>query len=56
MICLIDTNCDFHLVNISIPTNDGVIVSIQLILNKLLFIICEKSLSNSRIKIILGNS
>ncbi|KAL9171807.1 hypothetical protein ABFS82_03G004500 [Erythranthe guttata] len=38
-ICLIDTNSDPDL--ISIPTNDDAISSIRLILNKLVFAICE---------------
>ncbi|KAL1340338.1 hypothetical protein HN51_026737 [Arachis hypogaea] len=41
MICLIDTNCDPDLADISIPTNDDAIASIRLILNKLVFAICE---------------
>ncbi|KAL9408987.1 hypothetical protein AB3S75_047386 [Citrus x aurantiifolia] len=40
-ICLIDTNCDPDLTNISIPANDDTIASIRLILNKLVFPICE---------------
>nr|YP_010693717.1 ribosomal protein S2 [Bredia bullata]QFQ40146.1 ribosomal protein S2 [Phyllagathis longearistata]QFQ42077.1 ribosomal protein S2 [Phyllagathis latisepala]UTM99376.1 ribosomal protein S2 [Bredia sp. 849]WCD24383.1 ribosomal protein S2 [Bredia bullata] len=40
-ICLIDTNCDPDLADISIPANDDAIASIQLILNKLVFAICE---------------
>nr|YP_010457339.1 ribosomal protein S2 [Euonymus acanthocarpus]UUA68536.1 ribosomal protein S2 [Euonymus acanthocarpus] len=40
-ICLIDTNCDPDLADISIPTNDDAIASIRLILNKLVFAICE---------------
>lgn len=40
-ICLIDTNCDPDLADISIPANDDTIASIQLILNKLVFAICE---------------
>ncbi|XLS57335.1 hypothetical protein HN51_007092 [Arachis hypogaea] len=34
-ICLIDTNCDPNLADISIPANDDAIASIRLILNKL---------------------
>ena len=34
-ICLIDTNCDPDLSDISIPANDDAIASIRLILNKL---------------------
>ncbi|XP_042754224.1 30S ribosomal protein S2, chloroplastic-like [Lactuca sativa] len=40
-ICLIDTNCDPGLADISIPANDDPISSIRLILNKLVFAICE---------------
>lgn len=40
-ICLIDTNCDPDLADISIPANDDAIASIRLILNKLLVAICE---------------
>eukprot|EP00257_Ricinus_communis_P002886 XP_002514491.2 uncharacterized protein LOC8264507 [Ricinus communis] len=40
-ICLIDTNCDPDLADISIPANDDTIASIRLILNKLVFAICE---------------
>lgn len=40
-ICLIDTNCDPDLADISIPANDDSIASIRLILNKLVFAICE---------------
>ncbi|KAK8628501.1 hypothetical protein V6N13_009089 [Hibiscus sabdariffa] len=40
-ICLIDTNCDPDLVDISIPANDDAIASIRLILNKLVVAICE---------------
>ncbi|KAJ6886348.1 hypothetical protein NC651_026900 [Populus alba x Populus x berolinensis] len=40
-ICLIDTNCDPDLTYILIPANDDTIASIQLILNKLVFAICE---------------
>ncbi|XLU25251.1 hypothetical protein S245_061317, partial [Arachis hypogaea] len=40
-ICLIDTNCDPDLADISIPVNDDAIASIRLILNKLVFAICE---------------
>ncbi|KAH6777215.1 ATP synthase CF0 A subunit [Perilla frutescens var. frutescens] len=38
-ICLIDTNCDPNLADISIPANDDAISSIRLILNKLVFAI-----------------
>ncbi|KAJ0030657.1 hypothetical protein Pint_12354 [Pistacia integerrima] len=40
-ICLIDTNCDPDLTDISIPANDDAIASIRLILNKLVFAICS---------------
>nr|YP_010210824.1 ribosomal protein S2 [Paraboea dictyoneura]UBD08708.1 ribosomal protein S2 [Paraboea dictyoneura] len=40
-ICLIDTNCDPDLADISIPANDDAISSIRLILNKLVFAISE---------------
>nr|ANO44541.1 ribosomal protein S2 [Alstroemeria longistaminea] len=40
-ICLIDTNCDPDLGDISIPANDDAIASIRFILNKLVFAICE---------------
>ncbi|CAI8602254.1 unnamed protein product [Vicia faba] len=40
-ISLIDTNSDPDLADISIPTNDDAIASIRLILNKLVFVICE---------------
>nr|YP_009529154.1 30S ribosomal protein S2 [Pholisma arenarium]AXX75955.1 30S ribosomal protein S2 [Pholisma arenarium] len=40
-ICLIDTNCDPDLAEISIPANDDAISSIRFILNKLVFAICE---------------
>lgn len=40
-ICLIDTNCDPDLADISIPANDDSIASIRFILNKLVFAICE---------------
>nr|YP_009450046.1 ribosomal protein S2 [Burmannia cryptopetala]ANK36243.1 ribosomal protein S2 [Burmannia cryptopetala] len=40
-ICLIDTNCDPDIADISIPANDDAIASIQLILNKLVYAICE---------------
>uniref|UniRef100_A0A7N0UYU7 Small ribosomal subunit protein uS2c n=1 Tax=Kalanchoe fedtschenkoi TaxID=63787 RepID=A0A7N0UYU7_KALFE len=40
-ICLIDTNCDPDLADISIPANDDTIASIRLILNKPVFAICE---------------
>ncbi|GMI77336.1 hypothetical protein HRI_001403000 [Hibiscus trionum] len=40
-ICLIDTNCDPDLADISIPANDDAIASIRLILNKLVVAICS---------------
>ncbi|KAL5102125.1 hypothetical protein RYX36_006452 [Vicia faba] len=40
-IYLIDTNSDPDLADISIPANDDAIASIGLILNKLVFAICE---------------
>ena len=40
-ICLIDTNSDPDLADIPIPANDDAIASIRLILNKLVFAICE---------------
>ncbi|KAK9663240.1 hypothetical protein RND81_O300900 [Saponaria officinalis] len=40
-ICLIDTNCDPDLADISIPANDDAISSIRLILTKLVFAICD---------------
>jgi small subunit ribosomal protein S2 len=40
-ISLVDTNCDPDLANISIPANDDTMTSIRLILNKLVFAICE---------------
>ncbi|KAK6767910.1 hypothetical protein RDI58_030404 [Solanum bulbocastanum] len=43
-ICLTDTNCDPDLADISIPANDDAISSIRLILNKLVFAICEGAL------------
>ncbi|KAG5009200.1 hypothetical protein AAZX31_07G068200 [Glycine max] len=47
-IFLIDTNCDPDLADISIPTNDDAIASIRLILNKLVFAICESHSSYIR--------
>ncbi|KAF3614600.1 30S ribosomal protein S2, chloroplastic, partial [Capsicum annuum] len=41
IICLTDTNCDPDLADISIPANDDAISSTRLILNKLVFAICE---------------
>lgn len=40
-ICIIDTNCDPDLADISIPANDDAIASIRLILNKLVSAIYE---------------
>nr|YP_010689763.1 ribosomal protein S2 [Ceratostigma ulicinum]WBR75388.1 ribosomal protein S2 [Ceratostigma ulicinum]WBR75471.1 ribosomal protein S2 [Ceratostigma ulicinum] len=40
-ICLIDTNCDPDLADLSIPANDDAIASVRLILTKLVFAICE---------------
>jgi len=39
--CSMDTNYDPNLTNILIPTNDDVIASIWLILNRLVFAICD---------------
>lgn len=47
-ICLIDTNCDPDLADISIPANDDAIASIRLILNKLVFAISEGRSSSIR--------
>nr|QXI84198.1 ribosomal protein S2 [Gentiana cuneibarba] len=47
-ICLIDTNCDPNLADISIPANDDAISSIRLILNKLVCAICEGHFSYIR--------
>nr|QWL15852.1 ribosomal protein S2 [Plantago coronopus]QWL16032.1 ribosomal protein S2 [Plantago macrorhiza] len=46
-ICLIDTNCDPDLADLPIPANDDAISSIRLILNKLVFAICEGRKSSS---------
>jgi small subunit ribosomal protein S2 len=40
-VCLIDTNCDPDLVDFPIPANDDTRASIQFILTKLVFAICE---------------
>jgi small subunit ribosomal protein S2 len=40
-ISLVDTNCDPDLTNISIPANYDTMTSIRLILNKLVFAMCE---------------
>ncbi|MED6204626.1 40S ribosomal protein S2 [Stylosanthes scabra] len=40
-ICLVDTNCDPNLADISIPANDDALASIRFILNRLVFAICE---------------
>nr|YP_009403401.1 ribosomal protein S2 [Downingia cuspidata]ASA34594.1 ribosomal protein S2 [Downingia cuspidata] len=45
-ICLIDTNCDPNLADISIPANDDSILSLRFILNKLVFAICEGRLAS----------
>nr|ANS11008.1 ribosomal protein S2 [Euphronia guianensis] len=47
-ISLIDTNSDPDLADISIPANDDAITSIRLILNKLIFAICEGRSSSIR--------
>nr|YP_010516286.1 ribosomal protein S2 [Striga asiatica]UXL88446.1 ribosomal protein S2 [Striga asiatica] len=47
-ICLIDTNCDPDLADFSIPANDDSRSSIRLILNKLVFAICEGRSSYKR--------
>nr|YP_009688947.1 30S ribosomal protein S2 [Paris japonica]QEL51578.1 30S ribosomal protein S2 [Paris japonica] len=47
-ICLIDTNCDPDIADISIPANDDSIASIRFILNKLVFAICEGRSSSIR--------
>ena len=39
--CSMDTNYDPNLANILFPTNDDVIASIRLILNRLVFAICD---------------
>ena len=39
--CSMDTNYDPNLANILFPTNDDVIASIRLILNRLAFAICD---------------
>nr|YP_010734878.1 ribosomal protein S2 [Amorphophallus coaetaneus]WEI30127.1 ribosomal protein S2 [Amorphophallus coaetaneus] len=49
-ICLIDTNCDPDLADISIPANDDAIASIRWILNKLVSAICEGRSSSSYIR------
>ncbi|KAK0576424.1 hypothetical protein LWI29_017216 [Acer saccharum] len=46
-ICLIDTNCDPDLADISIPGNDDAIASIRLVLNKLVHAITEGRASTS---------
>nr|YP_010993199.1 ribosomal protein S2 [Oxandra longipetala]WOZ09301.1 ribosomal protein S2 [Oxandra longipetala] len=40
-ICLIDTNCDPDLADLSIPANDDARASVRLILNKLVSAICK---------------
>jgi len=47
-ICLIDTNSDPDLGDMPIPANDDAIASIRLILNKLVFAICEGRFSYIR--------
>uniref|UniRef100_A0A3Q7IH25 Uncharacterized protein n=1 Tax=Solanum lycopersicum TaxID=4081 RepID=A0A3Q7IH25_SOLLC len=47
-ICLIDTNFDPYLADISIPVNDEAISSIRLILNKLVFAIYKDRYSYIR--------
>nr|YP_009674186.1 ribosomal protein S2 [Diphelypaea coccinea]QDJ93998.1 ribosomal protein S2 [Diphelypaea coccinea] len=47
-ICLIDTNCDPNLADISIPANDDSPSSIHFILNKLVFAICKSRSSYIR--------
>nr|YP_009294809.1 ribosomal protein S2 [Cytinus hypocistis]AMR36148.1 ribosomal protein S2 [Cytinus hypocistis] len=39
-ICIIDTNCDPHLADFSIPANDNSLSSIRLIIKKLVLAIC----------------
>nr|YP_010275882.1 ribosomal protein S2 [Cananga odorata]UKH49797.1 ribosomal protein S2 [Cananga odorata] len=47
-ICLIDTNCDPDLADISIPANDDARRSVRLILNKLVSAICKGRSSSIR--------
>ncbi|KAL4373367.1 hypothetical protein HN51_007282 [Arachis hypogaea] len=47
-VSLTDTNCNFDLTDILIPVNDVAIVSIRLILNKLVFAICESRSNYTR--------
>nr|YP_010381213.1 ribosomal protein S2 [Artabotrys pilosus]UDH59810.1 ribosomal protein S2 [Artabotrys pilosus] len=47
-ICLIDTNCDPDLADLSIPANDDARASVRLILNKLISAICEGRSSSIR--------
>nr|WRK68945.1 ribosomal protein S2 [Oenothera drummondii] len=47
-ICLIDTDCDPDLADLPIPANDDAMASIRLILNKLVFAICEGRSSSIR--------
>nr|YP_009160633.1 ribosomal protein S2 [Sciaphila densiflora]AKR17963.1 ribosomal protein S2 [Sciaphila densiflora] len=45
-ICLIDTNCDPDLADISIPANNDAISSIRLVLNQFVYEICKGRLRN----------
>nr|YP_010624739.1 ribosomal protein S2 [Stelechocarpus burahol]WBG68696.1 ribosomal protein S2 [Stelechocarpus burahol] len=47
-ICLIDTNCDPDLADLSIPANDDARASVRLILNKLVSAICKGRSSSIR--------
>nr|YP_010479118.1 ribosomal protein S2 [Berberis aquifolium]YP_010480218.1 ribosomal protein S2 [Berberis pinnata]UVJ66893.1 ribosomal protein S2 [Berberis aquifolium]UVJ68193.1 ribosomal protein S2 [Berberis pinnata] len=47
-ICLIDTNCDPDLADLSIPANDDARASIRFILNKFVYAICEGRSSDIR--------
>nr|YP_010623665.1 ribosomal protein S2 [Annona mucosa]WBF97721.1 ribosomal protein S2 [Annona mucosa] len=47
-ICLIDTNCDPDLADLSIPANDDARASVRLILNKLVSAICAGRSSSIR--------
>nr|YP_009628247.1 ribosomal protein S2 [Greenwayodendron suaveolens]QBO26963.1 ribosomal protein S2 [Greenwayodendron suaveolens] len=49
-ICLIDTNCDPDLADLSIPANDDARSSVRLILNKLVSAICKGRSSSSSIR------
>nr|YP_009351960.1 ribosomal protein S2 [Schoepfia jasminodora]AQW41677.1 ribosomal protein S2 [Schoepfia jasminodora] len=50
MISFIDTNCNPDIADISIPANDDAIASIRLVLNKLVFAICEGRFSYTIIR------